>query len=36
MRAQDTNHRIEQVGRDLRRMMPFVSPKEVIPGQGGA
>jgi ketol-acid reductoisomerase len=36
MRAQDTDHRIEQVGRELRRMMPFVGPKEVIPGQGGA
>ncbi len=36
MRAADTEHRIEQVGRDLRRMMPFVNPKEVLPGTGGA
>mgnify|MGYP001037428851 CR=1 FL=1 len=36
LRAQDTDHRIEQVGRELRRMMPFVNPREVIPGQGGA
>lgn len=35
-RLEDTNHRVEQVGRELRRMMPFVGPKEVIPGQGGA
>lgn len=36
MRSGDTNHKIEQVGRDLRRMMPFVNPREVVPGQGGA
>jgi ketol-acid reductoisomerase len=36
MRTQDTEHPIERVGRELRRMMPFVGPKEVIPGQGGA
>jgi ketol-acid reductoisomerase len=36
MRSADTSHRIEQVGADLRRMMPFVNPKEVVPGQGGA
>src|SRR5438034_6071565 len=36
MRAQDTNSQLEQVGAELRRMMPFVNPKEVIPGQGGA
>lgn len=35
-RAQDVSHQIEQVGRDLRRMMPFVNPREVIPGEGGA
>ena len=35
-RKADVEHPIEQVGRDLRRMMPFVGPKEVIPGQGGA
>jgi ketol-acid reductoisomerase len=28
--------RIEQVGRDLRRMMPWLNAKEVVPGQGGA
>ncbi len=36
MRAADTEHRIEQVGRQLRGMMPFVQPKEVVPGSGGA
>jgi ketol-acid reductoisomerase len=35
-RRRDADHPIEQVGRELRRMMPFVSPKEVTPGQGGA
>ena len=35
-RKADVDHQIEQVGRDLRRMMPFVGPKEVTPGQGGA
>jgi len=35
-RAQDIEHPIEQVGRELRRMMPFVNPKEVVPGAGGA
>jgi ketol-acid reductoisomerase len=33
---QDSEHRIEQVGRELRRMMPFVNPREVTPGSGGA
>ena len=36
MRAADGEHPIERVGRDLRRMMPFVNPKEVTPGAGGA
>ena len=36
MRAADVDHKIEVVGRDLRRMMPFVNPREVIPGQGGS
>ncbi len=36
MRMADGQHRIEQVGRSLRRMMPFVNPREVVPGQGGA
>jgi ketol-acid reductoisomerase len=35
-REQDVEHPIERVGRDLRRMMPFVNPKEVVPGAGGA
>jgi len=36
MRKRDIHHPIEEVGRRLRRMMAFVHPKEVIPGQGGA
>ena len=36
VRAADGEHQIEQVGRQLRRMMPFVNPREVTPGQGGA
>ncbi len=32
-RAADVEHPIEQVGRRLRAMMPFVSPKEVTPGE---
>jgi ketol-acid reductoisomerase len=36
LRAADTQHPIEVVGRELRRMMPFVGPKEVVPGAGGA
>jgi ketol-acid reductoisomerase len=35
-RQRDVDHPIERVGRDLRRMMPFVVPKEVVPGSGGA
>jgi ketol-acid reductoisomerase len=35
-RSADVGHQIENVGRDLRRMMPFVNPKEVVPGTGGA
>jgi ketol-acid reductoisomerase len=35
-RRQDVEHPIELVGRALRRMMPFVQPKEVVPGAGGA
>ena len=35
-RLRDVDHPIEQVGRQLRRMMPFVQPREVRPGQGGA
>ncbi|NJD10423.1 MAG: ketol-acid reductoisomerase, partial [Gemmatimonadetes bacterium] len=33
-RARDIEHQIERVGRELRRMMPFVNPKEVVPGAG--
>jgi len=36
MRLRDVEHPIEKVGRELRRMMPFVNPKEVNPGEGGA
>src|SRR5512136_1444119 len=36
MRQRDMNHPIEQVGMQLRRMMPWLNPKEVMPGQGGA
>ncbi len=36
MRAADREHPIEQVGKNLRRMMPFVNPREVEPGSGGA
>jgi ketol-acid reductoisomerase len=35
-RSQDVEHPIERVGKELRRLMPFVGPKEVVPGQGGA
>ena len=35
-RAAESEHTIEKVGRELRRMMPFVTPKEVVPGAGGA
>jgi ketol-acid reductoisomerase len=31
-RAKDVAHPIERVGKELRRMMPFVSPKEIVPG----
>jgi len=32
LRARDIHHPLEQVGAELRRMMPFVHPKEQIPG----
>jgi ketol-acid reductoisomerase len=35
-RQRDVDHPLEVVGRELRRMMPFVQPKEVLPGAGGA
>jgi ketol-acid reductoisomerase len=31
-RARDVDHQIERTGRELRRMMPFVEPKEIVPG----
>ncbi|MGQ0641387.1 MAG: ketol-acid reductoisomerase [Gemmatimonadaceae bacterium] len=34
-RAGDVDHPIERVGRELRRMMPFLQPREVRPGAGG-
>jgi ketol-acid reductoisomerase len=36
LRREDAQHPIESVGRELRRMMTFVNPKEVVPGAGGA
>jgi ketol-acid reductoisomerase len=36
LRQKDTQHPIEKVGRELRRKMPFVEPRERVPGQGGA
>jgi ketol-acid reductoisomerase len=30
------NTQIEQVGRELRKMMPWLKAKEVKPGEGGA
>ncbi len=36
IRQQDINHPIEQVGLELRRMMPWLNPREVKPGEGGA
>ncbi len=35
-RMRDIDHQIEHVGLGLRRMMPFVNPREVRPGEGGA
>ncbi len=35
-RAVETDLRIEEVGRSLRRMMPFVNAKEVLPGAASA
>ncbi|MES2179669.1 MAG: ketol-acid reductoisomerase [Gemmatimonadota bacterium] len=31
-RAAESSHLIESVGRDMRRMMPFLDAKEVVPG----
>ena len=35
-RALESEHRIESVGREMRRMMPFLDAKEVLPGLRGA
>jgi len=35
-RSAETHHRIEDVGRSLRRMMTFVNAKEVTPGSASA
>ena len=35
-RSAETKHRIEDVGRSLRRMMTFVNAKEVLPGAASA
>ncbi len=32
-RVAESSHQIESVGRDMRRMMPFLDAKEVLPGQ---
>jgi len=36
IRSDEMDSQVEQVGRELRRMMPWLNPKEVKPGQGGA
>jgi ketol-acid reductoisomerase len=36
IRQADIDHPIEQVGVQLRRMMPWLNPREVKPGAGGA
>ncbi len=35
-RSAETKHRIEDVGRSLRRMMTFVNAKEILPGAASA
>jgi ketol-acid reductoisomerase len=35
-RRDEMDSQVENVGRDLRRMMPWLNPKEVKPGDGGA
>jgi ketol-acid reductoisomerase len=32
-RVAESSHQIETVGREMRRMMPFLNAKEVLPGQ---
>ena len=34
LREDEMDSQVEQVGRDLRRMMPWLNPKEVKPGRG--
>ena len=34
-RAAESTHQIENVGREMRRMMPFLDAKEVLPGLRG-
>ena len=34
-RASDATHEIERVGREMRRMMPFLNAKDVMPGVRG-
>jgi ketol-acid reductoisomerase len=36
VRQKDVDHPIEKVGLELRRMMPWLNPREVKPGSGGA
>jgi ketol-acid reductoisomerase len=36
IRQEEMSSQVEEVGRALRRMMPWLNPKEVKPGQGGA
>jgi ketol-acid reductoisomerase len=35
-RNEEMDTQVEDVGRELRRMMPWLNPKEVKPGAGGA
>jgi ketol-acid reductoisomerase len=35
-RLRESEHQIEEVGRQMRRMMPFLDAKEVLPGLRGA
>jgi ketol-acid reductoisomerase len=36
VREDEMNSQVEEVGRNLRRMMPWLNPKEIKPGSGGA
>ncbi|MEX1183730.1 MAG: ketol-acid reductoisomerase [Gemmatimonadota bacterium] len=35
-RTEDVDHQLERVGRELRRRMPFVDPRETVPGSNSA